>query len=229
MNSNDVYLSYKSICLRKFDVDCFKSNNYLNDMCISFYYELLNDKYKNFDNYFLFDPASISTMVIYDELEDLIDMFGCLNLDQKDYLFIPINDNTDKFSFAGGDHWGLIIYQKSDDTFYYLDSMLNYITNTDTVTNKIKQILAVNSKNIAKVSIDKTLKNKFQFNSFDCGMFVLSFTLAIMEFLYDDNNKGLKLNQDIINDIIKLKVDQKQMKNFRLKILNTISVLSWDW
>lgn len=228
MEGEGVYLSFKSICLRKSDVDCFDDFRFLNDLCISFFYELLNENYKNFDKYFfLFDPASVSTMVIYDEMEDLIDMFGGLNLEDKDYLFIPINDNTDKYAMGGGDHWALIIYQKSDDTFYYLDSMLNYIKNTTIVTQKLKQILT-NTQSKPIVNVNNTLIEKCQSNTYDCGMFVLSFTEAILDYIFkaDENiTNNKKLNSEIINKIIKESVYQNKMKSKRKEILQTIDNL----
>jgi len=230
-NDNQVYLSYKSTCLRISDVKCFQGNNFLNDLCISFYYELLNEKFKSHENdFFLFDPASISTMVIYDEIEEIIDMFGSLNLHLKKYLFMPINNNTDKYSISVGDHWALIIYQKSDDTFYYLDSMLNYIGNTDIVISKMKKVLtnysqqdSMNSHSFSPTLV-KTLNYKFQNNTYDCGMFVLHFTEILMYQLFEESDRA-DLSKNSINYVLKLKLSNIDTKLKRKQILDIIDGL----
>ena len=55
MDDDPIYLSYKSCCLRKSDIKCFTDFHRLNDLSISFYYEMLTDKYSNND-FILLDP-----------------------------------------------------------------------------------------------------------------------------------------------------------------------------
>jgi len=41
---NDILLTYGDATIRKADQDCLKDGNWLNDNCISFYYEYLTNK-----------------------------------------------------------------------------------------------------------------------------------------------------------------------------------------
>jgi Ulp1 family protease len=236
MDSDPVYLSYKNVCLRKSDVECLKPYNLINDMCISFYYEILNEKLKKFENeFFLFDPASTSMIIFDDDMEDLYDMFSSVNLVDRKYLFMPINDNTNKYKVGGGDHWGLLIYQKTDETFFYLDSMCNYIKNTDILATKISILLKYSGSSEKKLNTDekkikiiKTLEeNKFQLNSYDCGMFILAFSEAIMDHIFSPQTQIVNqiLDKEKINAILLSNINQNKIPVMRKNILKKIEVL----
>ena len=70
---------------------------------IAFQYEYLKEKYKLEDNkkVYLMDPSFsglLSYSQSYEEFEMLTDG---INLQNYEYIFIPINDNEDKFKAEG--------------------------------------------------------------------------------------------------------------------------------
>ncbi len=208
-----VYLSYKNICLRNSDVECFKNWNQLNDMCISFYFEYLNPC----SNILLFDPAAVSTIVYFEDCIDELNEYFPVNLETRDYIFLPVNDNTNKYNAGGGSHWALLVYQKSDDKFYYLDSMLSYIENTTILCEKISKMMGKK-----KFEVICPLVTKYQDNTYDCGMFVLAFTELIIEYV-----KTNKLTENCFDAVFD-NLNQKYIKDMRIAAINIINKLKND-
>jgi Ulp1 family protease len=220
---NNTHLSYKSIYLSPEDINCFNDYNLLNDMCISFYYQLINEKFADYsDKFLLLEPAMVGTIVFDDEIEDLKLMLDPLGISQKEYIFFPINDNEDRFNFGGGDHWALAIYQKSTNSMIYLDSMLDYINNNDIIATKLKGILDLNEK-VKMISPDI---DKLQTNSYDCGMFVLCFTEHLLELLKENDFSLNLLEENLNNTINPVNINENKIKNQRKAILNKIKELS---
>ncbi len=87
--NEEVELSYNNIALRKSDINTFKEYTQLNDLSISFYFEILNEKFAKFNNEFtLLDPATVFLLVFETDLEDLVAMLKPLKLHTKQYIFI---------------------------------------------------------------------------------------------------------------------------------------------
>jgi Ulp1 family protease len=226
MEQNEIVLSYKSNCLRRTDVKCFEDFNQLNDIAIGFYYEVLfHEKvYESLmDKVHLVQPASAS-LIVYDyDIYDLIEMFEPMKFDEKEIIFFPLNDNTDKYNYGAGNHWTLLIYQKCDDMFYYLDSMGSYIKNTEKFATQFVSIK--NSKKENKMSKNPKIINlfseKLQTNSYDCGMFVLAFTKSVLNYLL----KNEKINAFDIREYIFSEVSQVKLKQLRKEISQLLSNL----
>jgi sentrin-specific protease 8 len=220
MEDNKIFLSYKSICLYKDDVECFNNYNQLNDMCISFYYAYLTYTLSLPDNIVLMDPSAVSSIIYFDDdLSELKDYF--MDLSDKEYIFLPVNDNTDKLRAGGGSHWALLVYQKFDNKFYYFDSMLGYIKNTDVLAERVGLMIGVKDIEIVKPAI-----KKYQQNTYDCGMFVLLFTELILKYLKNERNIGASINyeKDVFKDLTQDKILQwriiisKKIDNLRNKL-----------
>jgi len=187
MEDDIIQLSYKSVCLRKSDISCFNNYNYLNDLSISFYYEVLSEKFSKFETEFLLlDPSCVCTIFFDDEISDLKDCFGALGFESRKFIFIPVNDTTDKYAYGSGNHWALVVYYSQAKTFYYLDSMKSYIKNTIEICRKINMLIG-NNENQPVIEVVDT--PKLQLNTFDCGVFVLNFTEIILDFFYGNGNE----------------------------------------
>ena len=216
---DEIELSYNNISLRKSDINTFKNYSQLNDLSISFYYEYLNEIYKANQNYFtLLDPAMVFLLIFETEIEDLISMMKPLKIETKEFIFIPVNDIESKYKVGGGNHWALLFYQKSNQTFYYFDSMLSYIKNTNLIIKNLCNILNLSNPEI--VCYDEI---KYQQNTFDCGMFVLLFTEMILENLCDKQFQ-LKFDKKKIK-IAFQNISQEKIPCKRKFILNLINQL----
>jgi Ulp1 family protease len=213
----EIEVSLNNVALRKSDILTFQDYHQLNDLSISFYFEILNEKFSTFNNEFiLLDPATVFLLIFETDLEDLIAMLKLLNLQSKQYIFIPVNDTDSKFKVAGGNHWALLIYQKSDQTFYYVDSMLSFIKNTNVIVKNMCEILGI-KPNSEIICFDE---EKQQQNTYDCGMFVLSYVEALLNRL-NISRFRLKLSKTEINTTLK-GISQSSVSLKRKEILKFI-------
>mgnify|MGYP001598758110 CR=1 FL=1 len=93
---NNGCLSYQNIFLSESDILTFNEGEQLNDMSISFYFQILSERYQNL-NFISIDPATSFLITFEEDLEDLCCMLKPLKLKEKDYIFIPVNDVKSKF------------------------------------------------------------------------------------------------------------------------------------
>ena len=218
MENDPILITYKSCSIKKSDIDCLSDYQYLNDLIISFYYEILNEKYTSND-IILLDPA-VSMSIIFDQ--DLDDINNCifqpLEMKNKKFIFVPINDNTKIEYKINGSHWALNIIDVNNNTIYYLDSMLNNISNAKISVRKFQKLFG------KKFNFVYALENTYQTNSSDCGMFVLGFTETILKYLKEKNFNSNALNNIKFDDILQdsEKVKQNNMPSFRKEIKNII-------
>ena len=218
MENERILVTYKSCSIKQSDIDTLSDYQYLNDLIISFYYEILNEKYMSND-IVLLDPA-VSMSIIFDK--DLDDINNCifepLGMKNKKFIFVPINDNTKIEYKTSGSHWTLNIIDVNNNTIYYLDSMLGNISNAKVSVRKFEKLFG------KKFNFVYALENTYQTNSSDCGMFILGFTETILKYLKEKNFNPDSLNNIKFDDILKdsEKVKQNNMQFFRKEIKNII-------
>ena len=218
MENDPILITYKSCSIKQSDIDCLSDYQYLNDLIISFYYEILNEKYIRND-IVLLDPA-VSMSIIFDQ--DLDDINNCifqpLGMKDKKFIFVPINDNTKIEYKTSGSHWALNIIDVNSNTIYYLDSMSSNISNAKISVRKFQKLFG------KKFNFVYALEKTYQTNSSDCGMFILGFTETILKYLKEKNFNSNALNNIKFDDILQdsEKVKQNNMPSFRKEIKNII-------
>ena len=224
--SDEVILSTKNCSVTKEDISTLSPYTYLNDLIISFYYEIIQDKYPSKD-ITLLDPAVSMSIILYsnDNEDDLEDLKQCiflpLELDKKKYIFAPINDNTKIQYTCSGSHWTLNVIDVDNSLIYYLDSTKGNVSNAHTFHKRIEKLFN------KKFEFIYGLKRQYQNNSYDCGMFLLGFTELLVKYFV---NNGMKLNikndrKDKSLDFIfkgENLVNNNYMETFRKNIIELI-------
>ena len=224
---DEVILSTKNCSVTKEDISTLAPYTYLNDLIISFYYEIIQDKYPSKD-ITLLDPA-VSQSIILDSSdgneEDLEDLKQCiflpLELDKKKFVFAPVNDNTKLQYTTSGSHWTLNVVDIQNKLIYYLDSNNGDVSNAHTFHDRFEKLFGENFKFIYG------LNHQYQKNSYDCGMFLLGFTEILVKYLVNNDmklnvkNDGENKCLDFIFKGEKL-VEQNYMGDFRKNIINLI-------
>lgn len=219
MDNNQIILTYKCCSLKRSDINCLSDYTYINDIMISFYYEILNEKFPS-DKYVLMDPAVSMSIIVEKNLKDIKEcIFDPLDLKSKNFVFVPINDNERIDYQTGGCHWALSIIDVNNNYIYYLDSLLSDIDNSHRSHKKLERLFG------KKFAFEKVLNVKYQSNSYDCGMFVLGFTETILEYMQSHNFDKDCLSGKKFDDILKgkIKVQQENMRNFREDIKGLIN------
>ena len=221
--SDEIILSTKNCSVTKEDIETLSPHTYLNDLIISFYYEIIQDKYPSKD-ITLLDPAvSMSIILDSNDENDLEDLKQCiflpLELDKKKFVFAPINDNTKIQYSCSGSHWTLNVIDVEKKIIYYLDSTNGDVSNAHTFHKRIEKLYEKEFEFIYGLHI------QYQTNSFDCGMFLLGFTELLVKNIV---NNEMKLNCDkkdkSLDFIFKGEnlVKQNYMGTFRKNIINLI-------
>lgn len=71
---------------------------------------------------YLLNPTIVHAVNTLAEYSEFLDP---LSLHDKDIIVVPIIENPDGYK-VGGSHWSLLVLIKSENRFYYDDSMNNY-------------------------------------------------------------------------------------------------------
>jgi len=214
------YVVYDNIGLTKNDVSNFDEGCYVNDLNISFYFRYIHNKNIQYEDKFcLLDPAMSQTLYYEDDIECLKMCLECLKLNEKQYIFLPVNDNTDKFKQGGGSHWALLVYQKENNVFFYLDSMGSYIKTATKICKTMLKILDIKIElNIVKLS-----NAKLQENYCDCGVFLLSYAEFMLEKL-NQNKFSVPFDDKLLIETFK-GLDQSKVKDMRLDLKRLVDEL----
>lgn len=140
-------------------------NKWIMDDSITLYFDCLEEK-KIKQTCFI-KPAIVQAIKC---LEDTNTIIEPLELKDKNYIFIPIN-NAEKDE--EGSHWSLLFYNKSEKTCYYLDSnKQSNIKHARIVFSKIKNYLCTSDNNHINLRIVDCPQ---QDNGYDCGIYLLLF------------------------------------------------------
>merc|ERR1712228_527017 len=227
------------------DYNTLSPGKWLNDTIIGFGYDVLTHKvFKDAaKNSFLFvHPTTVNVIKFENDKEDLIPLIVDAGIQTFDYIFFPINNSKSMFS-VGGSHWALLIYQRHNNAFYYLDSAGVYnLTYAQKFANKIYPY--INPKKVVKnesneeereADIDyvKVLDNFIkiqvpqQDNSYDCGMYVVEFSQFVAQFYMQCIVKNKQNKYSCISDLKfsnnAIKFDGKYMTEMRKKWQQTIN------
>ena len=221
MDNDQIILTYKCCSLKKTDIDTLSDYQYLNDIIISFYYEILNEKYKS-DDFVLLDPAVSMSIIVEENLDHINQcIFIPLQMDKKKFIFAPVNDNTKIAYQTGGSHWALNVIDVTNNEILYFDSMLSNINNARRFQKKVEKLFN------KKFSFECPIEEHYQGNSYDCGMFVLGFTQVILEYLsskkFDINSLPDVNFDELFNNSERTK--QENMYKFRKEIKEIINNL----
>lgn len=170
MNDN-VVLSYHDSLLYESDLALLsESTAWLNDRLIAFVYEYLErERYNHESTSHLMafvNPSTVQYLKL--AVGDLNDAIACfidpLELNNKKYIFLPLNNNSSLES-SGGCHWSLLLVDSSSKRLLHFDSIGSNKHIADSFFKRAK--IYFNVDRIEHVNFPK------QTNSSDCGVYVL--------------------------------------------------------
>ncbi|CAE8712511.1 unnamed protein product [Polarella glacialis] len=188
--SGEIVVSWKDAQLTRGDVALFQEGQWLNDQCITFFLEHLGRKHGEAAKRVLMLGAETAFWFVNeDDFEDLADAAGNLELDHKDLILCPINDNTEIEQKGGeGSHWSLLVGMASSPggplQFAHYDSM------GSTSNLAMAEVLAQRLASLRRASETQATSSKVavqeasaarQSNSCDCGVYVLMFADVVLQ------------------------------------------------
>lgn len=120
--SSSVVLSFHEILLHQSDVELLNGPFWLNDNIISFYFEYLEKVTFAKNKDLLFVSPEVTQCIKMVQASDIKLFLEPLGIDKKKFVFFALNDNNSP-DVAGGSHWSLLVYSKSDSCFFHVDSL----------------------------------------------------------------------------------------------------------
>ena len=177
---NDVVLSYHDYILRQDDVNLLEGPYWLNDAVIGFYFEYLGQKYKESKPKLFFTSPELTQLLKLTDPHEYPIFLDIIEAKDKDFIFFPLNDCNSRKS-AGGTHWSLMVFSKSEKICYYFDSSRGWNSSF------AKEF----SRGIMSYLLEKT-NGRFaemdcpqQENGYDCGLYVHCLTDIISEYILE--------------------------------------------
>lgn len=178
--------SYRDVDFYHRDLLLFEEGAWLNDTAIHFCFQtLVSDKRVK-----LVDPAVVSFLRLQvEEEQEFAELRAGLELHRYDWLFLPINDNT---NFHGGcSHWSLLACHLVTGTTVSMDSNSQY--NFHAASSLLGKLGRLIGKLCGSLL---TAKCPQQSNGDDCGVFVVIFAESLLSFI--ESNPSTPVNEDWI-------------------------------
>lgn len=106
-----------------------------------------------------------------------------LNPSSRSHIIFAVNDNAS--TAAGGSHWSLCVFSKTENRFFHFDSSSG--SNKSSCLSLVKILKTCLSCETADISNVPCLQ---QNNSYDCGVFVLCHTDLVCRTILKDCSLG---------------------------------------
>ncbi len=165
--ANSVLLNYHDTILRQSDVEILHTNGWLTDSVIGFYFQYL-EKEVYVNNDFLFISPEVTQCIKSSHHEEIPIFLDPLDAKRALVIFFPVNNN-ERVNMAGGSHWSLLVYFRSDRTFYHFDSM-NNVNHSQAAKLAFKLQHYLNKNSPASLKEEDSLQ---QNNHYDCGIYLI--------------------------------------------------------
>jgi sentrin-specific protease 8 len=209
MNKDPIILSYDESLLRKSDLDLLHGPHWLNDNILSFYFEYLKNTFKAAP-YILFVSPEVTQCIKIIPSSQVKVFLDPLEANSKRFIFFALNDN-ERPQTAGGSHWSLLLFSRSDETLYHFDSSrgLN-CEQAENFAKKLFSYLNIRGHFKEKMSAQQT-------NGYDCGIYLICYaehlaqhlvTYQTVDYFYSDDdvrNSVGTMRNEIVNVIERLR------------------------
>ncbi|KAL6553990.1 hypothetical protein OROMI_019663 [Orobanche minor] len=120
---NTEVLKYKDIVLRASDLDTLRGPCFLNDQIIAFYFTYLSSSINTKTDMLLVTP-SISLWIANCEDDKFVEeYFQSCKMSSKRLVLFVVNDNDDFVGGDSGNHWSILVYDRTKNLFLHFDSM----------------------------------------------------------------------------------------------------------
>uniref|UniRef100_A0A914PKA2 Ubiquitin-like protease family profile domain-containing protein n=1 Tax=Panagrolaimus davidi TaxID=227884 RepID=A0A914PKA2_9BILA len=217
----------------KYGVEIYESdmeslNGWLSDAIVNFIalhlYQKLPDDVKDKVNIV---DSNMCDSIKYDPRPDISDIFEHNKINNQRWQFFLFNNNTQNGNIRGT-HWSLIVFNKDDQSFYFLDSINTGVPLlVKKFVSKICSYMNVENPMVENITCPK------QKNGSDCGVYLVEFQKIIINNI--ENDRQWNTFEDMSNGYMKLRrkewkrkienVAAKHMKDCMLKRSGSVSTI----
>lgn len=216
---NRIVLNFHNTLLRESDVNLLMGSHWLNDQIISFYLEYLEKNvFQNARGLLFISPEVVQCLkfVARDEMSIFLEP---LNANGKQFIFLPLNDNNEVK--AGGNHWSLLIFSRSESTFFHYDSLSNGPSLRSLRPFLLELAAAIDCPEFDMRQGDCIKQN----NSYDCGIHVLCNVECLARRALKYNSLDDDTVTTVSSDENPTKITYQKIRQKRHDILNLIEKL----
>jgi len=212
-------VDYGDSLIRESEVQILKTNQWLNDAVIGFYFDYLSNHSHN-DSIAFYGPGVTQLLKLLPNSEEVQCILGEVS-ESILYCLWPVNDSSDIETASSGSHWSLLVYSRPDNKFLHFDSWGGA---NEFAARKLYQKL---SPFIASTASFHAVEDcSSQANGRDCGLHVLRNAQLIKEFISTSNNgkktaEGSSLWKNGLST-----ANPKQADKMRIELLQLIETLS---
>ena len=207
-------------CLDDEDLESLEDGIWISDSVIALWLKYLQEEICDEDSKMLFIPPSVTQLLKEGFTDDFSLILEPLNIWQKKYVFLAVNNNTAKTK-SGGQHWSLLMYTIKENMWYYYDSMNNLnLKEARYLVGRLQDYLRPGaSPNITEAVCSQ------QNNNYDCGVYTMAYAHEIVNRLTENSQVSKEINRCIfdtnhpnlfrkkIRDMILYGVDNFKTKN----------------
>ena len=108
MSKDPVVLTHGDYVIRSNDVDILRSNAWLNDTIIGFYFEYLSEKWSESRGFKFYGPEITQCVKLSSKEEVSVFIGDVESLDKYNLMFWAVNDSVDPGDVFGGELLGFL-------------------------------------------------------------------------------------------------------------------------
>ncbi|RKP34855.1 hypothetical protein BJ085DRAFT_8505, partial [Dimargaris cristalligena] len=168
-------LKYHGIRVHLYDYELLSPKKWLNYTLMDLYYCYLKQKFLPNIN----AVALLRPVLAYRLTRDLVDDPNLMadlpkELTRAELIFIPVNDNN-VHTKAAEIHWSLLVYSRTMGKFYHYDPLGKHnLAMAKMVHKNLTGLLRIGDTEFVSLKVPN------QKASFDCGIYVIMFTEALL-------------------------------------------------
>ncbi|VDM94916.1 unnamed protein product [Thelazia callipaeda] len=180
-------LNFGDTAIYDTDLKTLENGRWLSDSVISFAFEYMHKRMLTVEKQdkVHFINAAISQIIKFSSEEVRVQLFRDIQLKNKEHVIVVVSDHDDP-SICGGSHWSLLICRRIvRPHFLIIDSAQYENSGNQKAADQIIETLG----KFFKIPIEDTRTEPAaqQYNTMDCGMFVIEFTRIYIQALNEND------------------------------------------
>ncbi|KAJ1637625.1 hypothetical protein T492DRAFT_951123 [Pavlovales sp. CCMP2436] len=198
------------VSLSREDIALLVPPCWINDQLITAAFELLRRRLPGDDRLYAVGASEAMMMAHLDDPSQLRLLFEPLKLRTRHLVLLPVSDH-DEPDLAGGTHWSLLAFYRSDgvESFFHFDSLSHMnAASAEHLARRVAPLLGTRQTHVVACPTPK------QTNGYDCGMY----TIQIAEIC------AAHMGEDVvaIGEIINSEVTPQAIRNRRIAFIRTL-------
>ncbi|CAL4123351.1 unnamed protein product [Meganyctiphanes norvegica] len=186
-------LSVFNLSIKNEDIKSLEEGQWISDTIIALWFEYLKEWVYKDNQSILFIQPSVTQVLKEGLTDDFSMILEPLNVWQKKYIFMAVNDN--KLNESGGQHWSLLVYTIKENIWYHFDSLNNFnLGEARFLVGRLQEYLHPGAT--PKITAASCTQ---QDNNYDCGAYTMIYAQNIAEKLTREDHTNMAINKYFVD------------------------------